>query len=136
MNVMPMVGCGVSRIDAERLDGVDRLQHFFDFPPAGETQEDFCSGVHIGHGRIAFAGCHCAQDIDARDDGAVRIRCPADEGEDAARSERDDAPASVEDRLFREWPNRTQFSMRFLSHKSSTWVRSLMLNLARRRWIG
>jgi hypothetical protein len=34
MNVVPVVGCCVGRINAERLDGIDQLQNPFDFWPA------------------------------------------------------------------------------------------------------
>jgi hypothetical protein len=30
MNVVPVVGCGVGRINIERLDGIDQLQNPFD----------------------------------------------------------------------------------------------------------
>ncbi len=87
MDVMPMLRRGVSRIDTERLDGIYRLEDFLDFRPAGEAQEDFSAGAHIGDGRIAFARPHRAQDVDPRGDGAVVVRCPADQGEDAAWGE-------------------------------------------------
>src|SRR6266511_3487268 len=100
MDVMPMLRRGVSRIDTERLDGINRLEDFLDFRPAGEAQEDFSAGAHIGDGRIAFARLRRAQDVDARADGAVVVRCPADEGEDAAWRERDAAPVTIDDLLF------------------------------------
>jgi hypothetical protein len=37
MNMLPILWCSVSRIDAERFDGVDRLQDFLDLGPAGEA---------------------------------------------------------------------------------------------------
>ena len=41
MDVMPMLRRGVSRIDTERLDGINRLEDFLDFRPAGiETADD------------------------------------------------------------------------------------------------
>jgi len=35
MNVVPIIGRCVGRIDAERLDGIDQLQDPFDLRPAG-----------------------------------------------------------------------------------------------------
>ena len=31
VDMLPVLGGGIGRIDAERLDSVDRLQHSFDF---------------------------------------------------------------------------------------------------------
>jgi hypothetical protein len=35
MNVVPMIGCYFRRIDAERFDSIDQLQHPFDLRPTG-----------------------------------------------------------------------------------------------------
>ena len=47
LDMPPVIGTGVGRIDAELLDRVDRLQHALDLGPAGEAQEDFAAGAHI-----------------------------------------------------------------------------------------
>src|SRR5260370_982914 len=99
VDVLPVVGCGIGRIDAERFDGVDRLKHLLDLRPAGNAQQTLAAGAHIGHRRVALAGRDRAQDIDARYDGAVVVRGPADEREDAARRKRNDAPLTVDDVL-------------------------------------
>jgi hypothetical protein len=38
MDVMPIVGCYVGRIDVERLDNIDQLQGPFDLRPTGKSQ--------------------------------------------------------------------------------------------------
>jgi hypothetical protein len=81
------------------LDRVDRLQHALDLGPAGEGQEDLAAGAHIGDGREGLARTDSAQDVDARDDGAVVVRSPADIGEDAVGCEAQDAPAAIQDLL-------------------------------------
>ena len=57
------------------------------------------AGPDERQGLIALAGGDGAHDVDARDDGAVVVGRPADEGEDAARREADDAAVAVEDLL-------------------------------------
>src|SRR6516164_9282604 len=87
MNVLPILWYSVSWMDAERFDGIDGLEDFLDLGPAGEAQEDCSTGAHMRNSRIALTWCHGAQDVDARDNRTVVVRCPADEGEDAARGE-------------------------------------------------
>jgi hypothetical protein len=70
VDVVPIVGGCVRRIDAERLDGVGNLQHAFDLGPAREPQEDVAAGPHIRHDRAALAGRDRPQNVDARDDSA------------------------------------------------------------------
>jgi hypothetical protein len=38
VNVVPIIGCGIGRIDAERLDNIDQLKDAFDLGPAGQSQ--------------------------------------------------------------------------------------------------
>ena len=83
VDMPPMIGSGVGWIDAERFDGVDRLQHTFNLRPAGQAQENFAARAHEGHGRERLAGMDGAQNVDARDDGAEIVRGPADVGDDA-----------------------------------------------------
>src|SRR5260370_29682126 len=99
VDVLPVVGCGIGWIDAERLDGVDRLQHLLDLRPPGNAQKSLPTGAHIRHRRVALAGRDRAQDVDARYDGSIVVRGPADEGDDAARHKRDDAPLTIDDVL-------------------------------------
>src|SRR5215216_3659886 len=62
--VMPVVRRCVGSIDAERLDGVNQLQHPLDFRPAGEPQQNIAAWPYIGHGRAALARRNGTQDID------------------------------------------------------------------------
>ena len=84
VNVSPAIGTGVGGIDAELLDGVDRLQHALDVRPGRDTQKDVAAGPHGTNRREGFAWLHGAQDVDARDDGAVIVRRPTDKCECAA----------------------------------------------------
>jgi hypothetical protein len=65
MNVMPMLRRSISWIDAERFDGIDRLEDSLDLGPAGEAQEDFCARTHIRNRRVTFAWSHRSQNVDA-----------------------------------------------------------------------
>src|SRR5713101_7144381 len=85
VDVLPVLWRGIGRIDAERLDGVDGLQHPLDFRPPGNAQQTFAARTYIRHGDVTLARRDCAQDIDARFDGSVVVPGPADEGEDAPR---------------------------------------------------
>jgi hypothetical protein len=97
MDMAPIVRRSFGGIDVERFDRVDQKQHAFDVRPAARLQQDFTTGSHRGKRLIAFARADRAQDVDARDDGAKAIRCPADEGEDSPGGEAEDAAPSVED---------------------------------------
>ena len=96
VDVVPIVVRGVGRVDAERLDGVDQLQHPFDFGPTGQPQQNVATGPHVGHGSAALARHDGPQDIDPRDDCAEVTRGPAHERENATRCKRQDAPSLVE----------------------------------------
>ena len=74
----------VNRIDAERLNGIDHLQHALDLRPAGQAQQNLTAGRHIRNGRAALSQCDRAQDVDARNDRAKVVGGPPDEGKDAA----------------------------------------------------
>ena len=87
VNVPPMIRSGIGRIDAERLDSVDRLQHAFDFRPTFHRQEDFATWPHEGRGGAVFAGRDGTQNIDLRGDGSVAVARPPDDYEDGVRRE-------------------------------------------------
>ena len=91
VDVPPVVRRNVSRIDAQRLDGIDRLQHAFDLRPAVYPQQTLPAGADKADRRTGLARTNGAQDVDTRDDGAKIVRRPADESEDVARRERDGA---------------------------------------------
>src|SRR5215467_2021231 len=100
VDMPPVLRCGVRRIDPERIDRVDRLQHLLDLRPSGLAQQALPAGTHERHGQIAFTRSNGPQDVDAGDDGPVVVRGPADEREDAARREGHDAPLSIDHMLF------------------------------------
>src|SRR5260370_19912964 len=99
VDVLPVVRRGIGRIDAERLDGVDRLKHFLDLRPPGNAQKTLPTGPHIRHRGVALARRDRTQDVDAGYDGSVVVRRPTDKREDAARHKRNDAPLTVDDVL-------------------------------------
>ncbi len=66
VDVLPVLWGGIGRIDAERLDGLDGLQHLLDFGPSGSLQQTFAAWAHIRHGDVVLARCDGAQNIDAR----------------------------------------------------------------------
>src|ERR1700733_8373534 len=100
MNVMPVIRGSLDRIDRERLNGVDQLQHALDLWPAGQPKQTLSPGIDPGHGRIALSGDRGAQNIDAGQDGSEVIGGPPHESKDAARLERNDAAMLIDD-LFR-----------------------------------
>src|SRR5882724_7371752 len=69
MNMVPIFGCCVGRIDAERLDTIDQLQNPFDLRPAGQPQQTLTPRCDPGYSRIALPWYRRAQNIDARQDG-------------------------------------------------------------------
>src|SRR4051794_38780930 len=95
----PVIRRSVGGIDAEGLDGVDRVEDFFDLRPAGQPEQAFSAWPNVRHGRVTLPGPCRAQDVDARDDGAVVVGGPTDERKDAVRRKRDEAPLTVEDVL-------------------------------------
>src|SRR6266496_4575330 len=96
VNMPPVLRRRVGRIDLDRLNGVDRLQDFFDIRPPREAQQALSARAHVGHGRVALARPDGAQDVDAGDDGAGVVRRPADERKDTAWRERDDASLPID----------------------------------------
>src|SRR5579883_1954187 len=95
----PVIRRGVGRIDAERLDGIYRLQHALDFRPPADPQQNLAAGANEGQRLIAFTAVDRAHDVDARDDRAEIVGGPAHECEDAVRREAEHAAPTIEDRL-------------------------------------
>ena len=96
VNVPPVIRSGIGRIDAERLDSVDGLQHAFDFLPTFDRQEDFATWPHEGRGGAALAGRDGTHDVDLRGDGSVAVARPADDRENGIRRERNTAAMTIE----------------------------------------
>jgi hypothetical protein len=63
---MPIVGRRVGRVDAECFDGIDNVQHTFDFGSTGQPQQDVAARSYIEHSCAAPAGRDIPQNIDAR----------------------------------------------------------------------
>ena len=99
VDMLPVLWGSIGRIDAERLDRIDGLQHPLDLGPPGNLQQTFASRAYIRHGDVALARRDGAQDIDARYGGSVLVPSPANEGEDAACLKGNDAPLAVDDML-------------------------------------
>jgi hypothetical protein len=55
VNVPPMPRRGIRRIDIEGLGDIDRLQDFLYCRPAGDAQQTFSAGAHIGYVRATLA---------------------------------------------------------------------------------
>jgi len=85
VDVPPVIGGGVRRVDAERFDSIDGLEHFLDLRPAGHAQQALATGTHVLNGLAGLPRRDRAQDINLRQDGSVVVRRPADKSEDAAR---------------------------------------------------
>src|SRR5712692_11801210 len=99
VDVPPVVRCDIGRIDAQRLDGIDRLQRAFDLWPAVYPQQTLPAGSDKADRRTGFARTNGAQDVDTRDDGAKIVGRPADESEDVVRREGNDTALPVDDLL-------------------------------------
>jgi hypothetical protein len=56
VELSPMIGTSVSRIDAELIDGIDHLEHALDLGPAGQAEQNLAARPHKWHGRESFAG--------------------------------------------------------------------------------
>jgi hypothetical protein len=97
VDMPPVIGTGLNRVDARHFDGVDRLQHPFNLRPAGEAQQDLATRANEGDGGVGFTRSNGPQNVDARHHGAEIVRRPTDIGEDAVRREAEDAPPAVED---------------------------------------
>src|SRR5712692_4165557 len=99
VDVPPVIRRAIGRIDAQRLDGIDRPQHAFDLWPAVYPQQTLPAGSDKADRRTGLASTNGAQDVDTRDDGAKIVGRPADESEDAARREGNDTALPVDDLL-------------------------------------
>src|SRR5690349_13387150 len=66
MDMSPIVGCGVSRIDVERLHRIDDMQHALDLGPAVHAQQNVAAGADEWQRLIGFTGGNGAHDVGAR----------------------------------------------------------------------
>ena len=65
MDVLPVIRRGVGRIDTQRFNGVDRLQHTFHLSPAIHAQKAVAARSHERQCLIALAGGNRAHNVDA-----------------------------------------------------------------------
>ena len=77
VDMPPVIGRRVGRIDAEGFDGVDRREDTLDLRPTADAQQDVAAGTHEGQRLIGFARRDRSNDVDARDDGAEVVRRPS-----------------------------------------------------------
>ena len=84
VEVAPVLGCHISGVDAESLDGVDRLVHTLDLWPAIGAEQELATGTQKRQSLIGLARRDRSYDVHAGDDRAVVIRHPSNEAEDAA----------------------------------------------------
>ena len=80
MQLRLMAPAGVGWVDAQRLDGVDQLQHAFYLGPAGKPRQDVTARPNESNRRAALAERDRPDDVNDRDDRAVVVRRPAHEG--------------------------------------------------------
>lgn len=97
-----MVWCRVAGIDAERFDLIDRLKDALDAWPAADVEENVATWVDTGHRRTRGVLGYRENNMDARHDRAVLVRCPADERESSIGSKADDARPPVNDPFLRD----------------------------------
>lgn len=97
VDVPPVVRRYLCRLDAERFDGIDAVKHALDHRPAVELEQQFTAWPDDGMRLERLGSPDGTQDVDAREDRAVVVRGPANEGKDAARREADQAAVTVED---------------------------------------
>ena len=137
VDVPPVLGGGVCRVHPERLDGVDCPQDLLDLRPTRETQQALTARAHAGHGRVALAWPDGAQNVYAGDKGGRNRSRPSGRMQRCylARTRRRVAAGRILCSSTMR-PKRIQFSMRFLSHVSSTRVSSLMGRLRHCRGMG
>ena len=94
VDVPPVLGRGVRRIDSKCLNTIDCLKNLLDLRPTTEVEQTLAARAHKWHGRVAFAWLNGAQDIDTRHDGAVVVGGPAYKRKDAVCRKRDDATST------------------------------------------
>ena len=99
VNVPPVIGTGISWIDADLFDRIDQFQHPLDPGPARNSEETLTARPHIGDRREAFAASDSSENVDPRDDGAKVPGRPPDVGDDAVGREAQNAAPPIEDLL-------------------------------------
>ena len=96
VDVPPVVGRCIGRVDADCFDRVDGVLHLIDLRRAENSEQDFAAGPHEGQCLVCLAGRHGAHDVDAGNDRVGVVCRPSRKSEDAARRKADDATMAVE----------------------------------------
>ena len=64
VNMTPVVGCSVARIDAERLHRVDRAQSLFDLRPPMDAEQNLAARGYKGQRRIGLSRTDSPNNLD------------------------------------------------------------------------
>jgi hypothetical protein len=100
----PVFGRRVRRVETQCLNGVDRPEHMFDPRPAIDTQEDFPARTHERQSLEHFASPDRAHDIQPGDGDTEVIGRPAHEGENTSWRKAGNATAVIKDLLVTAMP--------------------------------
>jgi hypothetical protein len=126
MDMTPVIRRCAGWINAECGDGIDCLKHLLDLRPAGQVQQAFAARMHMGNGRAGLAGADRAQNVDARQAGPVVIGRKRMNAKTLSGANETTRRRLSMRRCSAVRPNRIQFSIRPLTHSSSTCVSSAM----------
>jgi hypothetical protein len=113
VDMPPMIGCGVARIDASGIHSVDVAEHLGDLWPALDAEQDVAARLHEWQRRERFACANRTYDVDARTDGAIVIGPKMAPGRKLTIRRRRSTISSFAIR-----PKRIQCSTRFSIHVS------------------
>ena len=102
LDVPPVVGRDIARVDASRLDRIDQAEDLRDLRPAMNAEQDISARINLRHGCARFVSIDGADDVERRADGAVFVGSPADQSEHLARRIAFDALAAA-DNPVRYW---------------------------------
>lgn len=84
MDVPPMIGRDVARVDARRLDSVDQPEDLRDFGPAMNAEQHIAARIDLWNCGAGLARSNSMNDVERRTHRAIFIRHPADQTEHLA----------------------------------------------------
>ena len=64
MDVSPVIGSNIARVDAQRLDRIDQAEHLRDLRPAMNAEKHVAAGIDLRHRRAGFARFDGADDVE------------------------------------------------------------------------
>jgi hypothetical protein len=97
MQMAPVIRRCVARVDVHVFDLIYRFEHALDARPTRNPQEDSAPGLDPGKRYFMSAEPCGDDDVDARHDGAMIVRGPADEGEGRTSGERNNPGPTIDD---------------------------------------